>query len=70
MVYLLLPSGHMTTKWRHNDVDATSLRGIDVSTTSLRCHVPAGLLLPDGIFLHAQTNGLETFCLKPNSNTS
>ena len=31
--------------WRLNDVDATSLRRIDVGTTSIR-HVPAGNLLP------------------------
>ena len=32
--------------WRRNDVDATSLRRIDVITTSLRRHVPAGNLAP------------------------
>ena len=35
------PSGHMKSKWRRIDVDATPLRRIDVSTTLFRRHVPA-----------------------------
>ena len=32
----------MRSKWRCADVDATSLRRIDINTTSLRRYVPAG----------------------------
>ena len=40
------PSGHMTSKWRHTNVDATSWRRIDVDMTSFWRHVPAGMLFP------------------------
>ena len=36
--------GHMTSKRRRTEVDATALRRIDVSSASLRRHVPAGYL--------------------------
>ena len=36
------PNGHMTSMRRLIDVDATSSRRIDVNSTSLRRHVPAG----------------------------
>ena len=35
------PSGYLTSKWRHFDVDETSWRRIDVSTMSVRRQVPA-----------------------------
>ena len=38
----------MASKRRLTDVDATSLRRIDVSSMSLRCHVPVGYSLHKG----------------------
>ena len=38
------PSGHMMLKLRHNDVDATSSRRIDVRTTSFDVMCLLGLL--------------------------
>ena len=40
----LLPSRHMTSKWRRIDVDTAWWRRIDPILTSLRRHVPAGCL--------------------------
>ena len=41
----MVPSGHMTSKRRCTDVDATSSRHIDDNTTLFRRHVPAGFVL-------------------------
>ena len=38
---LALPSERITLKWRRTDIDATSIRRIAVSPTSLRRYVPA-----------------------------
>ena len=39
-----LHSGHMKSKQRRTDIEATSLNRIDVSTTSLRRQAPTGAL--------------------------
>ena len=37
------PSGHLVSKWRYIDVDATSSRRIDVNTTSFWHQMPTGI---------------------------
>ena len=39
---LSIPSGHMTSKRRRNNVGVTSLRHSDIITTSYQRHVPVG----------------------------
>ena len=58
-----VPSGHMVTKWRRVDVDATSSRRIGVNAMSVLRYMPAGLLL-DVIkmpSLHALTLAIHNY---------